>query len=84
MAKIGLMNQKLSAPPFGGPLGQEIFEKISQEEWDGWRDMQTKIINEYRLDLSEPADRQKLMKQMRLFLKLDQSSEAVLEVGTPA
>lgn len=78
------MTQRLPAPPFNSPLGQEIFAKVSQEEWDNWRDMQTKIINEYRLDLSEAADREKLLKQMRLFLKLDSSSsEQVLAVGTP-
>lgn len=75
--------QKLSVPPFKTALGQEIFAKVSKEDWDNWRDMQTKIINEYRLDLSEATDRAKLLKQMRLFLKLDASKEQMLEVGTP-
>ncbi len=65
------------------PTLNEIKAKVSQEEWDAWRDMQTKIINEYRLDLSEAADRQKLMKQMLIFFGLDKDTGSKLEVGTP-
>lgn len=75
----GLENQ-----PFLGPIGQEIFDKVSQEGWNAWREMQTKIINEYRLDLSESQGRETLMTQMRAFLKLDDKAEqGVLSVGTP-
>ena len=74
---------KLQSAPFPTPLGEEILAKVSQEDWDSWRDMQTKIINEYRLDLSESDDRQKLLKQMRSFLKLDSDAESLLQVGTP-
>lgn len=68
---------------FPGKLGEEIAQKVSAEDWADWRDMQTKIINEYRLDLSEASDRAKLLKQMRSFLKLDAHGEEVLSVGTP-
>jgi len=76
----------LDVPPFPGNIGEEIFNKVSQIAWNEWRDMQTKIINEYRLDLSEAKDRQTLMQQMRHFLSLDNlegDSEKVLHVGTP-
>ncbi|MDA0713138.1 MAG: oxidative damage protection protein [bacterium] len=75
----------LSELPFPGPVGQEIFAKVSMLAWNEWREMQTKIINEYRLDLSEAADRQKLLEQMRNFLCLDGdlSKKNMLHVGTP-
>lgn len=76
----------LDAHPFPGPIGDEVFAKVSKEAWAEWREMQTKIINEYRLDLSEAKDRQTLMQQMRNFLSLDsKEGEAlgVLHVGTP-
>lgn len=77
----------LESPPFAGPYGKEIFDNISQEAWDAWLEMQTKIINEYRLDLSEPEARVTLMSQMRAFLKLqppqDSNNPEVLSVGTP-
>lgn len=71
--------------PFPGPIGEEIFTKVSAVAWSEWREMQTKIINEYRLDLSEATDRQKLFDQMRTFLRLDGdlNQKDVLRVGTP-
>lgn len=78
-----MMTTRMEAVPFPGPLGEEILAKVAAEDWEDWRQMQTKIINEYRLDLSEPTDRQTLLKQMRSFLKLDDNAEPVLQVGTP-
>lgn len=79
---LGREAEGLEAPPFSGPIGMEIFENVSAEAWSAWLEMQTKIINEYRLDLSEAESRETLMAQMRAFLKLKASSE-VLSVGTP-
>ena len=83
----------LESSPFEGGLGKEIFENTSQESWDAWRELQIKIINEYKLDLSEIANQEILAEQMRNFLKLDSSSEdkdkktktktKILHVGTP-
>ncbi len=72
----------LESAPFPGPLGQEIFDHVSAEAWEEWKEMQIKIINEYRLDLSEGEHRQTLLKQMRAFLGLDTDLD-VLKVGTP-
>jgi Fe-S cluster biosynthesis and repair protein YggX len=73
----------LPKPPFPGPLGKKIFENISAEAWAMWRDdMQIKVLNEYRLSMSDPAAHQVLLKQMKLFLNLE-SGEAVAEVGDP-
>ena len=70
----------LSTPPFAGPLGQEIYEKVSNEAWLSWKDdMMIKIINEYRLNLADPEHYQSLIKQMRAFLNLGES-EKLLEV----
>lgn len=69
----------LSQPPFTGELGNEIFEKVSQEAWNQWQnDLMIKIINEYRLNLSDAKDYNTLLQQMRAYLQLDQGS--VLEV----
>ena len=69
----------LANPPFDGALGIEIYERVSEEAWKSWRDdMMIKIINEYRLDLSDEKQYQKLIDQMCLFLNL--KSGDVLEV----
>lgn len=39
----------LDAPPWPGPLGQRIYEHISQEAWDEWEERMKMILNEYKL-----------------------------------
>lgn len=68
----------LDKPPFSGDMGKRIFEEVSAEAWAMWKDMQIKILNEYRLNLADPKDYQKLIDQMMSFLNLN--SGDVLEV----
>lgn len=69
--------------PMPGKLGQEILSKVSEEAWNEWREMQLKIVNEYRLDLSEKEHRKILAQQMRSFLGLDGDAQETMHVGTP-
>lgn len=70
----------LQKPPFPGPLGKKIYENISAEAWSMWReDMQIKVLNEYRLSMSDPAAHQVLLKQMKLFLNLESGEQ--VDVG---
>lgn len=49
----GRQARKLAKPPFRGPLGDQIFEKVCADCWDYWlRNLSIKVINEMRLDLS--------------------------------
>lgn len=77
--KLGVESEGLESPPFDGPLGREIYEKVSKSAWLEWQqDMMMKIINEYRLDLTQEDQYQKLLDQMRVFLNL--TTGDVLEV----
>lgn len=70
----------LNEQPFPGELGKEIYEKVSAEVWKEWQDdFMIKIINEYRLDLTDEAQYKILIEQMRAFLGLE-TGEKVLEV----
>lgn len=81
-AKLGRELPGLDAPPFGGELGQEIFERVSADAWTMWADdMMIKVINEYRLNLAEEEHYTKLLEQMRVFLQLDDGQS--LEVENP-
>lgn len=61
----------LEKPPFSGETGKLIFENISAQAWKMWKeDMQIKVLNEYRLNMSDKNDYQKLVDQMMLFLNL--------------
>jgi len=39
----------LDAPTWPGPLGQRIFNEVSQEAWDMWEERMKMILNEYKL-----------------------------------
>ena len=70
----------LEKPPFKGEVGQKIFDHISQQAWDMWRnDMQIKVINEYRLNMGDKCDYDVLVEQMLLFLNLKEGKTAEVE-----
>ena len=39
----------LDTPPWPGPLGQRIYEQVSEEAWMLWEERMKMILNEYRL-----------------------------------
>ena len=85
-AKLGTEAPGLDKPPFNDALGKEIYEHVSEQAWKMWRDdMMIKVINEYRLNLSDPTQYGVLIQQMRAFLNLpsEGKGEAVLEVENP-
>ncbi|MDW8260665.1 MAG: oxidative damage protection protein, partial [Gammaproteobacteria bacterium] len=57
----------LKRPPFPGPLGQRIFDNVSEEGWNRWLQHQTMLINEYRLTPVEPKARKFLLDEMEKF-----------------
>jgi Fe-S cluster biosynthesis and repair protein YggX len=54
----------LSEPPFENPLGQRIYESVSQEAWKMWVERMKMIMNEYRLNLANKEAQEFLMQQM--------------------
>ena len=78
--KLGKELPGLDKPPFAGDIGKQIFDSISKEAWLMWKDdMQIKVLNEYRLNMSDKADYQKLVDQMLLFLNLKQGDVVEVE-----
>lgn len=70
----------LDKPPFSGEIGQKIYERISKQAWDLWsKDMQIKILNEYRLNMGNAEDYQVLVQQMLKFLNLEAGPVAEVE-----
>lgn len=66
-AKLGRELPGLNAPPVPGPLGQRIYDEISEDAWKMWLQQQTILINHYGLNLADPATRKLLMQQMEEF-----------------
>ena len=56
-------------PPLPGEKGEELIQNYSQAAWNEWIKLQTMLINERRLDLSEKENRKWLNEQMMLFLE---------------
>ncbi len=77
--KLGEELPGLEKPPFPGETGDKIYEKVSANAWAMWQDMQIKIINEYRLNLGDKKDYETLIKQMLLFLNLEDGEAAEVE-----
>lgn len=56
--RTGQPGPRLAEPPLKGPLGRFIAEHFSAPTWQAWIGQGTKVINELRLDFSNPANRQ--------------------------
>jgi Fe-S cluster biosynthesis and repair protein YggX len=66
----------LDRPPMPGPLGQRVFENVSKQAWQEWVAHQTRLINEYRLVLSDASARKFLSEEMdRYFFGDGKTSE---------
>lgn len=66
----------LDYPPYPGELGTKIWRSISKEAWQQWTDIQTRIVNENRLNLADARARKYLQQQMESFLFDDVDVEA--------
>lgn len=70
----------LAAPPFRagtklGELGAEIQQKICGACYKDWIAMSVKLVNELRLDTTDPRGQELWLKQMKVFLNLDTASD---------
>jgi len=66
----------LDYPPYPGEMGQRIWQSVSKEAWQQWQDIQTRLVNENRLNLADSRARKYLAQQMEKFLFEDGSIEA--------
>jgi Fe-S cluster biosynthesis and repair protein YggX len=57
----------LDAPPWPGPLGQRIYDHISEEAWEMWEERMKMILNEYRLLPFQKEAQELIARQMEEF-----------------
>jgi len=62
---------QMSNPPVANKYWNKVMAVTCQRCWAEWKDMEVKIINEYRLNMLEREHRQMLKKFMHDFLDLD-------------
>ncbi len=77
--KTGQPGTRLSGPPLRNALGQFIYENFSQETWREWIKMGTKVINELRLDFSNPASERLYDQHMMEWLGISEEELAQYE-----
>ena len=53
--------------PLPNELGRKIYDSVSKEAWAQWTVQQTMIINEYRLNLADPAAQKMVHEAMQKF-----------------
>ena len=68
--RCGKEGKKLAKPPFRSPFGQQIYENICHDCWQQAIGMGTKVINELRLPLNDPAANKIWDQHIREFLNL--------------
>lgn len=66
----------LDYPPYPGDLGVRIWREISKQAWTDWTDIQTRLVNENRLNLADARARKYLAQQMESYLFDDGDIEA--------
>ncbi|HXE90009.1 MAG TPA: oxidative damage protection protein [Terriglobales bacterium] len=66
-AKLGRELPGLEEPPFDGPMGQKVFENISQEAWRMWMEHLKMVINEYRLNPANKQHQELILQHMEEF-----------------
>ncbi len=62
--------QRLEQPPFKGELGQKVFAHVCSTCWAEWVQMGTRVINELRLPMYDPAAQKMYDEHMVEFLSL--------------
>jgi Fe-S cluster biosynthesis and repair protein YggX len=67
-SKLGVELPGLLYKPFNNALGARIFESISQQAWQDWIEHSKRIVNEYRLDLTQKRAHEVLQEQCEQFL----------------
>lgn len=82
--KLGREAEGLAFAPVPGPLGQKLYDQVSQEAWQEWLQVQTRLVNENRLNLADPRARKYLMQQLEQYFFGDGQVEAHGFVPPPA
>lgn len=65
--KLGTEAEGLDRLPYPGALGQRIYDNVSKQAWQGWLQHQTRLINEYRLQLADAQARKFLAQEMEKY-----------------
>ncbi len=66
-SRCGGDGPRLDFSPWPGETGQKVVDNICGKCWDEWMGLQTKIINEYRINVLHPEHARAVREQMEIF-----------------
>lgn len=65
--KLGIEAEGLDEPPFPGDLGERIYQNVSRQAYELWKEHATILINHYGLHPADPETRRMLRAEMEEF-----------------
>ena len=65
--KFGKELPGLDRPPMPGDIGQRVFENVSAQGWELWKDQVVILINHYGLNMADPRAQEFLNEQLEEF-----------------
>lgn len=74
-SRCGSTAPGLPRAPLPGDAGRLVLEQTCAACWEAWKTTQVKLINEYRLDVLDPAHFERLIVEMRAFLGLREGEQ---------
>ncbi len=77
--RCGMTGPAIEKVPFRDATGDEVKEKICQNCWQEWLKMQIMVINEFRLNPTDPQSMDILKQHMREFLGLESGGDVEFE-----
>jgi len=74
--KLGKELPGLKTPPFPTDFGKYLFENVSHEAWQMWLGESIRFINTYRVDLSSREGADFMIKQLKVWLGIEEGEMA--------
>ncbi|MBM3897550.1 MAG: Fe-S cluster protector protein [Thaumarchaeota archaeon] len=68
--RCGNQREQAADVLYGGKIGEIIRNNVCTICWAEWQDMEMKMINEYRINFSDPNHRSFIGQKMKEFLNL--------------
>lgn len=73
----------LKRPPYKNALGQKIYEQVSEEAWSTWLQESVRLINTYRIDLSDPEGQRFMFEQTAIYFGFEKGDLAETAWSAP-
>ena len=74
----------LARAPFDNDMGKYIYDNLSKEGWDLWLQESVRYINTYRVDLSSREGTEFMLKQLGIWLGLEDGQLAATAWTPPS